>query len=88
MDLTISGPARDEIARILEQVAKEGLGHPHNLDSAIDAIGTALQGDPMQKVIDSHLDTVYWVGDDDDPNEMFGAEGVTVVRGHFVPVTG
>lgn len=32
------GTGRDEIARILEAIAQEGLPHPRNLDAAIDAI--------------------------------------------------
>lgn len=37
-DIEITSAARDEIARILEQVAQDGLPHPRHLDSAIDAI--------------------------------------------------
>lgn len=51
MDLPISGAARDEIARILEQAAKEGLDHPRNLDAAIDAIGAALQCEAITRVV-------------------------------------
>ncbi len=29
---------RDEVARVVEQVAEEGLPHPRNLDSALDVI--------------------------------------------------
>lgn len=36
--LDITDEQRDEVARIIEQVAKEGLPHPRNLDAAIDAI--------------------------------------------------
>lgn len=52
MDYAIEGTRRDEIARILEQVAKEGLDHPRNLDAAIDAIGSALQGYPIMRIIE------------------------------------
>lgn len=85
MDLTINGPARDEIARILEQVAKEGLDYPRNLDNAIDAIGAALQGDPMQKVTDIGSGEVYWIGDDDNAEDSFGFN-VIVNKGYFVAV--
>lgn len=88
MDLPISGEARDEIARILEQVAKEGLDHPRDLDAAIDAIGTALQGEPIQKAVDAHsaFKEVYWIDEDADATEMFGS-GVVVTKGYFVAVT-
>jgi len=33
---------REEIARILEMVAEDGLPHPKNLDAALDAIQSAL----------------------------------------------
>lgn len=33
---------RDEVARILTLVAEEGLDHPRNLDSALDAISETL----------------------------------------------
>ena len=29
---------REEVARILEQIAAEGLSHPRHLDAALDAI--------------------------------------------------
>lgn len=90
MDLPISGPARDEIARILEQVAKEGLDHPRNLDAAIDAIGAALNVEPIHKIIDMN-DEVYFVSNneqwtDETPIDMFG-EGATSQYGYFVAVT-
>lgn len=34
---------RDEIARILEQIAEEGMPHPRNLDAALDAIECSIQ---------------------------------------------
>ena len=33
---------REEIARILEMIAKEGLPHPRNLDAALDAIADVI----------------------------------------------
>ena len=90
MDLPISGEARDEIARILEQVAKEGLEHPRNFDAAIDAIGAALQGETMYKIIDAN-GGVYFVPNDEQwtdetPVDMFG-DGATSQQGYFIPVT-
>lgn len=86
MDLPIGGEARDEIARVLEQVAKEGLEHPRNLDAAIDAIGTALQGDPMQKVTEIASGEVYWLPEGESATEAFGHD-VIVQQGCFIPVT-
>lgn len=33
---------RDEVARILEMIAAEGLPHPRNLDAALDAIADTM----------------------------------------------
>lgn len=41
--ITITGSRRDEVARILEIVATDGLPGPRDLDVAIDAIEAALQ---------------------------------------------
>ena len=37
-DHTVSDTARDEVARVVTQVAEEGLPHPRNLDAALDVI--------------------------------------------------
>ncbi len=34
---------RDEVARVVEQVAEEGLPHPRNLDAALDVIFEAVK---------------------------------------------
>lgn len=39
---------RDEIARVLEQVAAEGLDHPRNLDAALDVIADTV--DPFNRL--------------------------------------
>lgn len=39
----MNGFERDEVARIIEQVAVEGLDHPRDLDVAIDAITDAFR---------------------------------------------
>jgi hypothetical protein len=39
--LKLTGDRRDEVARILEIVAKDGLHHPRDLDVALDAIESA-----------------------------------------------
>lgn len=39
--MTWTSEQRDEVARILTQVAEEGLEHPRNLDAALDAIAEA-----------------------------------------------
>ncbi len=39
---------RDEVARVIEQVAEEGLPHPRNLDAALDVI--------FESVKSKHLD--------------------------------
>lgn len=87
MDLPISGETRDEIARILEQVAKEGLDHPRTLDAAIDAIGAALQGEEVYRItVPGQVkdgDVVYYVSGD----EWTDDEGAKLQRGHFVAVT-
>lgn len=86
MDLPISGETRDEIARILEQVAKEGLDHPRDLDAAIDAIGAALQGDPVQKITDIASGEVHWIGEGENAQDAFGHD-IVVQQGYFVAVT-
>lgn len=86
MDLPISGETRDEIARILEQVTKEGLDHPRNLDAAIDAIGTVLQGDPVQKITDIASGEVYWLSEGEDAQDAFGQD-IIVQQGYFVVAT-
>lgn len=83
MGLAITGETRDEIARILEQVAAEGLDHPRNLDSAIDAIGAAFNTAPIQQVTCD--DQIFYGGDDLDPVESFGPD-ITVKKGYFVEV--
>lgn len=59
VDLQIGGATRDEIARILEQVAKEGMDHSRDLDAAIDAIGSAFQCQPVTRINDGE-DEPYW----------------------------
>lgn len=83
MDLPISGETRDEIARILEMVATEGLAHPRNLDAAIDAIGSAFQCQTVQKIVDDQGQT-YWLDADQDANDAFG-DDVIVTQGFFIP---
>lgn len=39
--MVLTGERRDEIAKILETVAKDGLPHPRDLDVALDAIESA-----------------------------------------------
>ena len=41
----VSDDAREEIASVLEQVARDGLPQPRDLDAAIDAILSILAGD-------------------------------------------
>jgi hypothetical protein len=82
-DLPISGDTRDEIARIIEMVAAEGLPHPRHLDAAIDAIGSALQGEPVQKVVDEK-GSVYWIDRDDNATDSFG-DNIVATRGLFIP---
>lgn len=41
----VSDDAREEIASVLEQVARDGLPQPRDLDVAIDAILSILAGD-------------------------------------------
>lgn len=79
----LSGTRRDEVARILEQVAKEGMDHPRNLDAALDAIEQAMNAEPMMKCTDG--DDVYFLPGDDvnDATESFGS-GVKIEHGFFV----
>ncbi len=84
MDLPINGAARDEIARILEQVAKEGLS---SIDAAIDAIGTALQAEEIMKCNDMSGESYYVSGHDvQDARDSFGI-GVDIFKGYFVAVS-
>lgn len=79
----IAGTRRDEVARILEQVAKEGLDHPRNLDAAIDAIEQALDAKPVMKCT-VRDEACYLSGDDpQEAIESFG-DGVEVELGFFV----
>lgn len=41
LSLALTGARRDEVARILEIVAKDGLPGPRDLDAALDAIEQA-----------------------------------------------
>lgn len=43
--LELAEEGRDEIARILEMIAEQGLPHPRNLDAAIDAIVDIIRND-------------------------------------------
>lgn len=83
ISLAIEGEQRDAVAGILEQVAKDGLDHPRDLDAAIDAIGYALEGEAVQKVDD--LGAEYWLDGEDDAEAAFGG-GVVVTRGIFIPL--
>lgn len=79
----LSGTRRDEVAKILEQIAKEGLDHPRNLDAALDAISTAINAQPMMKCTTGE-EVWYIPGDDpDEAVECFGDE-VEVEYGYFV----
>lgn len=82
MNLPIGGATRDEIARVLEQVAKDGLGHAGDLDAAIDAIGAAFEAIGVQMVVDADGD-VYFVDGDSDATDAFGPN-IKVAKGHFV----
>ena len=72
----LSGTRRDEVARILEEIAKDGLGHPRNLDAALDAIATALDGQPIMKC--TLGDDIYYMPGDD-PREAVESFGLDVV---------
>lgn len=39
--LKLTGDRRDEVARVLKIVVKDGLNHPRDLDVALDAIESA-----------------------------------------------
>lgn len=79
----LAGSMRDEIARVLEQIAKEGLDHPRNLDAALDAIGCALEGKPMMKCVSDGQDFFIDGHDEDDAKMAFG-EGTMIIKGYFV----
>lgn len=81
--LPIIDETRDRVAEILEQVAKEGLDHPRNLDAAIDAISEAFVGRPLQRVTDLSDGAEYWLGTDEDPDDTIGGSH-EVVRGVFI----
>ena len=83
MDLPIGGAVRDEIARILEQVAKEGLDHPRNLDAAIDAIGSAFDAHETMRVTDT--DGQYYLPGHNVGDAFYGfGPRITVDLGHFL----
>lgn len=46
--MALTGERRDEIARILETVAKDGLPGPRDLDVALDAIESAYMHTPNE----------------------------------------
>lgn len=48
---------REEVARILEQIAAEGLPHPRNLDAALDAIEEIF---PCRVLIPGHDHSYDW----------------------------
>jgi len=48
---------REEVARILEQIAAEGLPHPRNLDAALDAIAEIF---PRRVLIPGHDHSYGW----------------------------
>ena len=54
MDFPIEGENRDELARILEMVADEGLDEPHSLDAAIDAIASCFQVEELTLTVGKH----------------------------------
>lgn len=49
--LIIDDGTRDELARILEEVAKDGMPHPRNLDAALDAILCTLTPEETDETI-------------------------------------
>ena len=56
--ITITGKRRDEVARILEMVANDGLSGPRDVDVAIDAIESAMQWPDDDDDRDDDRDTV------------------------------
>lgn len=82
MNFSFVDEKRDEVARILEQVAAEGLEHPRNLDAAIDAIASQVDGASIQQVIDADGD-IYYIDSVEDASVAFGPN-VTVEKGVFV----
>lgn len=48
---------REDTARILEQIAAEGLPHPRNLDAALDAIADIF---PHRVLVSSHDHSYRW----------------------------
>jgi hypothetical protein len=60
--------ARDEVARVVEQVAREGLPHPRNLDAALDAIFESINNEQLRhfKDIKSALIDLLGALDDED----------------------
>jgi hypothetical protein len=85
--MAFEGEARDEVARILKEVAREGLPHPRNLDAAIDAIYEAVRGsgEPVMKVEDVDAGEFYYAEGHDrtDATEMFGT-AIVVQKGRLL----
>lgn len=82
--MVLSGTLRDEIARILEQVAKDGLGQPRDLDVALDAIGEALGIEEVMHVVDTDESVFLLEGhDEQDACLSFGPDA-KIRKGYFV----
>ena len=48
---------REEVARILEQIAAEGMPHPRNLDAALDAIASII---PLRVLVSGPDHSYRW----------------------------
>ena len=60
---------RDEVARVVEQVAEEGLTHPRNLDAALDVIFEAVKSkhrDDCESVVSALVELLKALDDQDE----------------------
>jgi len=58
-DRTVSDKSRDEVARVVNQVAEEGLPHPRNLDAALDVIFESIT-EPYKAKLDLAISEMKW----------------------------
>ena len=80
--IKFSDQIREDIARILETIARDGLEGPRDLDVALDAISESIVGESVQRIDD--LGVIYWFSGDEDATEAFGG-AVEVTPGIFIP---
>lgn len=82
--MILNEPLRDELAKILEKVAEEGLKHPRDLDVALDAIGEAFEAEDVMRVTEADGEAYFLKGHDEEDAKLAFGDGAVVRKGHFV----